>query len=63
MERSKYIPDEVKEKQKRHQDNMQILHGVYYKGVFYWHGVGQPKKDYIENPNNEVWRNLIDSPK
>lgn len=29
----------------RHQDNLNHLHGVYYKGTFYWHGVGQKGKE------------------
>lgn len=28
----------------RHQDNLSRLHGYFYKGTYFHHGVGQPSK-------------------
>lgn len=62
MERYRPTPELI-DKQKRHQDNLQILHGVYYKGTYYHHGVGQSKKDQKEELSSDVWRNFTDSPR
>lgn len=34
-----------REKARNHQENMQILHGVFYHGTYYHNGVGQPHEE------------------
>lgn len=31
----------------RHQDNLSRLHGFYYKGTYFHHGVGQKRKEIL----------------